>query len=94
MTRKLVSIILSGLLLSLSNALVCGQSKIAKTSSKAAPRSSDARFLPLDDVRAGMKGVAPRARSSWAVTRRNLELKFWAYCRDFPARANRRLSEG
>ncbi len=58
MTRKLVSIILSGLLLSLSNALVCGQSKIAKTSSKAAPRSSDARLLPLDDVRAGMKGVA------------------------------------
>ena len=58
MTRKLVSIILSALLLSLSNALVCGQSKIAKTSSKAAPRSSDARLLPLDDVRAGMKGVA------------------------------------
>ena len=58
MTRKLVSIILFGLLLSLSSALVCGQSKIAKTSSKAAPRSSDARLLPLDDVRAGMKGVA------------------------------------
>jgi len=58
MTRKLVSIILFGLLLSLSSALVCGQSKIAKTSSKAAPRSLDARLLPLDDVRAGMKGVA------------------------------------
>jgi len=58
MTRKLVSIILFGLLLSLSSALVCGQSKIAKTSSKAAPRSLDGRLLPLDDVRAGMKGVA------------------------------------
>ena len=58
MTRKLVSIILLGLLLSLGSALVCGQSKIAKTSSKAAPRSSDMRLLPLDDVRAGMKGVA------------------------------------
>src|SRR5437870_9538977 len=58
MRRKLPSIIVIAISLSLNSALVFGQSKTAKASVAARPGNADARLLPLDDVHTGMKGVA------------------------------------
>jgi hypothetical protein len=58
MKRKLASIIVIGCSLAIGPNWVAAQTKVAKASSPAKQTSADARLLPLEDVRPGMKGVS------------------------------------
>src|SRR5437879_2849919 len=58
MRRKLALIIGIATLLTVNSASIFGQSKVTKTSSATRTSTPDVRLLPLEDVRAGMKGVS------------------------------------